>query len=499
MIKYLFLILFLICSSVVCGQNENNDNVGAGLVPAFANPPDISEKLRQHVYTLAADSLMGRKAGSEFAYKAADYIAAQWNEIGIAPLVGDFYFMPFVKYHNLVGIIEGNDPVLKYEYIVIGAHYDHLGVNTIKGETVIYNGADDNASGVAALIELGRNLKALQPSLRRSVVLIAFDAEESGLLGSNEFSAKPPFPVENIKLMMSIDMVGWYKASGYIKYYGTGTIKDGKRLLREEQLLPEGLNVKTRKFERSLFTATDTYGFAERGIPTLAVTTGTKSPYHKPEDMAHLIDYEGMALITEHLTNMVVAVSQDNSFKASGRVASKHNQNKKFVFGVSTNFGSNYHHYTAGALDGKSNNATGIGLNGQLNMKNFAFRLETYYEYVSAQYPKIEGGDITTHGITIPLNFVVQTNPTMISGLAFIAGPYYSYKLAGTQGNTQIVFKNVFNREEIGLNLGFELKLAYIRIGYTHRIALTNFSQIKNDDGAHIRNRASYATIGFTF
>ena len=469
-------------------------------IPVAYSQATMEERLTQHVYTLAADSLMGRKAGSEHAKKAADYIVAQWEEIGITPLVGDSYFRPFRKshhkYQNLAGIIEGNDPLLKNEYIIVGAHYDHLGSKIDEnGDTVIYNGADDNASGVAAVIELGRRLKALQSALRRSVILIAFDAEEIGLFGSNDFSANPPVPVKDIKLMLSVDMVGWYKTSGYLKYEGYGTIKDGKRLLLDKLLIPDGLHVTTQDFEKSIFTATDTQGFANKGIPTLAVTTGLESPYHRPEDMAPLIDYEGMALITEHLTNVVLAVSQDDSFQASGRTASKHQKNKRFVFGISANIGSNYHYYTVGALDGKSAPAYGIGLNGQLNIKYFAIRPEVHYDYLRAQHP---GNVIVTHGVTVPLNLLFQTDPSSTGGMAFFAGPYYSYKFKGRQGNAQLDFENGFNREEIGLNIGFEVWLARIRAGFTHRYALTDFSRVKTDD-AHIRNRTSYFTLGFTF
>ena len=469
-----------------------------GFLTVAYSQSSMEERLKNHVYTLAADSMMGRKAGSEFARKAAGYIAAQWEKIGIRPLTGESYFMPFMQrqYHNLAGVIEGADPLLKDEYIVVGAHFDHLGVKTKNGATAIYNGADDNASGVAAVIELARSLKALQPSLRRSVVLIAFDAEEEGLYGSNEFSANPPFPVERIKLMMSIDMVGWYRASGYVKYYGTGTIKNGKRLLHDELLIPDGLNVKTQKFERSLLTGTDTDGFARRGLPTLAVTTGLKSPYHKPDDMAHLIDYHGMAMITEHLTNVVIAVSQDDSYRASGKIAAKQQLDKKFVFGVTANYGSNYHHYTAGALDGKSKVFAGIGLNGQLNMKYFALRPGVFYEYIGARHPE---GDMSTHGITVPFDFVLQTPPSGMGGFDVFVGPYYNYKFAGKQGGAALDFKNLYNREEAGLHYGIEIKIAYIRIGFARRTAFTNFTQAKNADGAHLRNRASYATLGLTF
>ena len=460
----------------------------------------MQERLKQHVYVLASDSLMGRKAGSEYSKKAADYITAQWKEIGITPLTGGSYIKSFQRsqnqYHNIVGIIEGNDPVLKNEYIVVGAHYDHLGNKTRNGEIVIYNGADDNASGVAAITELGRNLKATQSDLRRSVILIAFDAEEIGLYGSYEFAKNPPFNIEKIKLMLSVDMVGWHSTSGYVEYEGSKTIKNGNNFLLDSNKIPEGLNVKTKKFENSVLTATDTEGFAKKGIPTLAVTTGLKSPYHKPEDEAHLIDYEGLTLVTEHLTNVVKAASQDETFKASGKIASKHNINKKFVFVVAANIGSNSHYYTKGALDGKPQTSYSLGVNGQFNMNFFAIRPEVYYEKIGACHPQ---GDIFTQNITIPLNFMLQTPDFEMIGAAFFIGPYYSYRFDGKQSKKNIDFKNDFCRDEIGLNWGFDLRVAKIRYGLTVRRSFTNFTQTKNENGAYIRNRATFFNLAYLF
>ena len=468
-------------------------------IPVAFAQDTLEERLKLHVYTLADDSLMGREAGSEYGRKAAAYITAQWEEIGLTPLVGESYFRPFQLYHyqNLAAIIEGSDPLLKDEYIVLGAHYDHLGghVNN-KGETVIYNGADDNASGVATLIELGRLLKEKQSTLGRSVVLVAFDAEEIGLYGSNEFAGNPPFPIENIRLMISIDMVGWHKTSGNVSYSGAGTFHNGKHLLLDESLIPPGLHVKTQNFERSIFTGTDTKGFAEKGVPTLSVTTGTKSPYHKPEDMAHLIDYEGMALITEHLVNVIRALSQDDDYQASGKIASKHKQRSKFALGVSANIGSNYHIYTAGALNGKPASAFGIGLNGQLNMKFLALRPEVFYDYIPARHPQ---GNLTTHAITVPLSLMLQTPPLSSSGLAVFAGPYYRYMLGGKQGEVKLDFEGMFYRNEVGINYGLDMRVVNFRLGVTFRSALTNFSRTKNADDANIRNRASFLSLGYIF
>ena len=458
----------------------------------------VTDKLRTHVYTLAADSLMGRKAGSIYARKAADYIVAQWEEIGISPLRGGSYFMPFIEdqYNNLVGIIEGNHPDLKDEYIIVGAHYDHLGAQyNNKGEKLIFNGADDNASGTAVLIELGRKLKAMQPQLARSVILIAFDAEEIGLYGSNEFVKNPPIPLESMILMFSLDMVGWYKESGYLLYSGSRTISNGKKLLMDNNLIPAGLNVRTQGFEKHPFGATDTYGFAAKSIPTLAVTTGLKSPYHQPTDVAEMIDYDGMTLITEHLANIVHAVSTSEEYVASGKISSKHRM-PLISFGISANLGSNFHYYTAGALDGKSAFSYGFGMSATLNKGIFGFRPEVFYDFINAHHPD---GKMNLNGITVPVNFLLQSTSSFPAGVAFFAGPYYGYKFYGKQNKKEIDFENIYNREEIGINLGFELRLTNIYLGVNTRNPFTNFTQTKNSDKAYIRNRSAFFTISYIF
>ena len=458
----------------------------------------LTDRLKKHVYTLAADSLMGRSAGSVFAAKAAAYIERQWEEIGLTPLVGESFLVPFEnRYYNLVAIIEGNDPLLKNEYIVVGAHYDHLGNKTAQnGETVIYNGADDNASGTATVIELGRQLKAIQPVLARSVILIAFDAEEIGLYGSNEFANNPPVPINDVKLMLSVDMVGWYQTSGYLKLSGYGTIKNGKKLFAEGTLIPEGLQLKTQNFEKSILTATDTYGFAKKGVPTLAVTTGLKSPYHKPEDTAELIDFDGMALITEYLTNLIRYVSTDESYRSSGKIAAKHRPPSKFEMAIAANIGSNHHYYTAGAVDGKSAGAYGIGLTAGINMGFWGIRPEIYYDYLKARHP---AGNISTRSITVPLNFLLQTPSVSSAGAAIFAGPYYRHFFSGKQQNTPLDFDNHYYRNEGGINYGVEVRVAMIRIALTKQQAFTNLTRTKNEDGAYLRNRSIFATISFIF
>ncbi len=175
--------------------------------------------------------MQGRKAGTDDSRKAAAYIENEYRQMGLQPFGSTYrhYFimhaaslrggaMPInpdsadyyaehdrTVYCNLVGIIPGSDPALKNEFIVVGGHYDHSGVRN--GE--VYNGADDNASGTAAITEMARQLLARRGELKRSVIICAFDAEEMGLYGSKALSKEMARLglIGKVKMMMSIDMV----------------------------------------------------------------------------------------------------------------------------------------------------------------------------------------------------------------------------------------------------------------------------------------------------
>lgn len=453
------------------------------------------ERLKEHVYTLASDSLLGRKAGSPESEKAARYIENEWREIGLASYNDSTYHHHFMKYKNLVAVIEGQDERLKDEYILLGAHYDHIGFKVKGNDTIIYNGADDNASGAAALIEVARELLERQSELKRSVIIAAFDAEEIGLIGSTHFVKNKLFPLEDIKLMMSIDMVGWYRAKGAVIYSGVKSFKNGDAMLKSPEIVPQGLNVKTESFERNVFVATDTQPFAAKGIPTLAVTTGLKSPYHKPEDEAHLIDYEGMDLIVEHLTNLTVMLSNENDLTPTGKLAPKHRTSRDLIeLALTANIGSNSHYYTAGAVDGKLASSSGVGLGVQLNMGSFALRPELFYDWVNAKHPE---GHFRTNNLTIPMNLVLQSGERMGS-FDFFAGPYYRYRLKAKVGE-QMIGEGRFRKDEWGINYGVRVSLGPFIVGATSRSALTNLTFEPNVDGAHLRNRSAYLTLGFRF
>ena len=398
------------------------------------------QRLEKHLYTLASDSLRGREAGSPDGKKAAEYILAQWREMGLTATLMPFHLPVKPQYEadaednftNIVGIIEGSDPVLKNEYIVVGAHYDHLGVKSGK----VYNGADDNASGSSCLIEIARQLMAKRSQLKRSVIIVAFDAEEKGLWGSKNHVRylTDNHIVNRVKLMMSVDMVGWYKTNGELVLDGTGTLRDRKELMSPEKL---GVDIKVRfkSFENSLFTATDTEPYAEAGIPTLAVTTGLKSPYHKPEDDADLIDYEGLDRITDYLVAVTIAASQHDGALASGRLAAKH-KTPTFEMGLALGFNTNHLEFPDAVISGKNHYGFqgGVMLHYNFN-KLLALHTDVLYNYSNCPVPAADdafgkGYGMEQHSVLVPVTLQLGFREM---GVGFYVGfgGYYGRVLDG--------------------------------------------------------------------
>ena len=369
-------------------------------VPAANAQQTRQQRLRQHLYFLASDSLEGRKAGSDGGAKARQYILDQYRAIGLQPYSGDglFTFEPTQammsammgkgELRNIIMVIPGNDAQLKDEYIVLGAHYDHVGVKGGK----VYNGADDNASGSTALIEIARELYAHRNELKRSVIIAAFDAEEEGLFGSKAMVKMLGADIAKVKVMMSIDMVGWLSANDALVIEGVSTLagaKDAMKALAEEQ----GITVKLKGFEHSVMTATDTEPFAKAQRPTLAVTTGLKSPYHKPEDDADLIDYEGLDRICTYISELTLRWATDRvPLEPSGKVAPKHsNQMRPFEIGVALGFGSSGYRYPGSALSGRRSLEGHIGIDGRFNYKLWTLEAEALFNAAIMPKPDLDG------------------------------------------------------------------------------------------------------------
>ena len=372
-------------------------------------------RLEKHLYYLASDSLHGREAGSEDGAKARAYILAQWNEIGIEPFYPDEGFeIPFIReglsMANLVGVIPGNDPVLKDEYILLGAHFDHIGYKN--GQ--ICNGADDNASGSTALIEIARTLKKNQSQLKRSVIIAAFDGEEKGLWGSEALASKmkEAGQIHQVKCMMSIDMVGWYAENGKLEILGAATMTNGRKRLYDNA---GGLNVKVEDFETAVLTATDTRSFARNHrVPTLHMFTGLKSPYHKPEDDADLIDYEGLDSITCFISRVALDMATDPEFGPSGKIADIHSgRNRPFEIFVGAGFTGTSISFPDAGLTTGGKFGWNAGLAAQYNHKFMGYRLGVSYEDSKCIFPNqadLYGSSFQFRhqSVEVPVTFMLQ-------------------------------------------------------------------------------------------
>ncbi len=181
---------------------------------AAAHASITVEELREHIDTLASDSFEGREAGRRGGRAASAYIRQALKQEGLQPAgQGGTYYQSFGPgYRNILALVSGNDPQLAREFIVVTSHYDHVGFGNRRNSNgpvgYIHNGADDNASGVATVLEVAEALQQYTPGVARSVLFIFWDAEEKGLLGSKHWLRQPTIDLHQIRLMINTDMVG---------------------------------------------------------------------------------------------------------------------------------------------------------------------------------------------------------------------------------------------------------------------------------------------------
>lgn len=222
---------------------------------------------------------------------------------------------------NVVAILRGSDPILKDQHIVIGAHYDHIGMESMEdGSRIIYNGADDNASGVVGLLELAAALSGTRPE--RSIVFAAFDAEELGALGSMHFTKNPPVPHEQLVAMVNMDMIGRMQDNTLIvSGYDTSPLWEG--LLDEAN---EGIGLNLKKSAGG-FGGSDHTSFYKDGIPVLFFFTGAHDDYNTPRDDWERINTDGEAVILAYIERVVEGIAhagepppfKKSEVKTSGR------------------------------------------------------------------------------------------------------------------------------------------------------------------------------------
>ncbi|HJQ19825.1 MAG TPA: M28 family peptidase [Gemmatimonadaceae bacterium] len=289
--------------------------------PGTAAAPD-STRLRADIAFLASDALEGRGTGTPGNDTAAEFLARRYRDLGLRP-IAPAYLQPFSvrsamlahqigaataspRTQNVVALLPGRDPVLRGEVIVVGAHYDHLGRSTFgaldpQAGDVIRNGADDNASGTAAVLELARLLT--HRPLRRSVLFANFSAEELGLLGSEYFVEHAPVPLDSVVSMLNFDMVGRLRGDTVLVY--------GVATARELATLVDTANATLGLTVRGIgdgFGPSDQSSFFARGIPVLHFFTNLHDDYHRATDDVERINAAGEARVVELAERVMRAI-----------------------------------------------------------------------------------------------------------------------------------------------------------------------------------------------
>jgi hypothetical protein len=280
-----------------------------------------THELRAHVARLASPEFLGRRGPG--AARAAHYIADAFERLGLKPAVGNSFFQAIPSKvqneegseksflgRNVIALLPGVDPELKAEWILLSAHFDHLGVR--RGE--LFPGADDNASGVAMLLEVAERFALQRTKPRRTLVFAAFDLEETGLLGSSHFAAHPPLPFRSLKAVLNADMLGRSMANVMDEYlFVLGSERSPALQQLVEQVQPEN-GLKIGRLGADLIGTRSDYGpFRDRKVPFLFFSTGQHPDYHKSTDLPDRIDYEKLRRASVWIADLLQRLANDET------------------------------------------------------------------------------------------------------------------------------------------------------------------------------------------
>jgi hypothetical protein len=316
--------------------------------PSPAATAGASADVRALLEALAADSMAGRATGTPGAARAARWLEARMREYGLEPAVEGGYAqrVPLIESRgpdgsrllrlakpadslgggrllediNLIGVVRGADPALRDEAVVVGAHYDHVGIGPAVAGDSVYNGADDDGSGVVTVLAAARALAA-GPAPRRTVVFLFTTGEEQGVLGTFHYVAHPVIPLERTVADLQVEMIGRPDslAGGPGKFWLTGF----ERSTMGERLAAAGIPVVADpRPEFKFFERSDNIVFAWEGIPGHTLSSyGMHTDYHKPSDEVERIDFEHLAAAADAVTRAVrlLADGERPEWKPGGR------------------------------------------------------------------------------------------------------------------------------------------------------------------------------------
>jgi hypothetical protein len=307
---------------------------------ATAGPPKdrrIVERLKADVYYLASDTLEGRGISTPGVDLAAQHIRSEFRRIGLKSGPSDGRYYQPIEYQrapeaasiilkNVIGVLDGKGD-LADQVVVIGAHYDHLGHGEFSSlapaalRTRAHPGADDNASGIAAMLELARHFASQPMPSRRRMVFVAFSAEEAGLIGSRHYVSKNPiFPIKDTVAMLNFDMVGRLREN-QLGIAGNETAKEFGQILSDaDARSPLDLMLGGADYPDD----SDHAPFASVGVPILYICTGSHEDRHTPLDTADKVNFEGIAMVVSFCEDVLgrLLVSPRPTFIPASRSSS---------------------------------------------------------------------------------------------------------------------------------------------------------------------------------
>ena len=299
-----------------------------GILLGSCQGPPTDEKLisslKRDLTFLAANDLEGRAIGTIGEQKAAEYLAQEFEKLGLKPMGTNGFFQEFtvskpsnpheeavigtegagITGRNVIGYLDKKAE----KTIVIGAHFDHLGMggqgSLHRGDSAIHNGADDNASGTAALLALAKIFQS--ESLKSNILFIAFSGEENGLWGSNYFVKNSTLDLKLVNYMINMDMVGRLNPEKSLAIHGVGTSPSFPSVL-------DPINTDSLKLvpSESGVGPSDHTSFYLQDLPVLHFFTGQHEDYHKPSDDSDKINYEGLVQVVRYISRLVVALDSE--------------------------------------------------------------------------------------------------------------------------------------------------------------------------------------------
>jgi Zn-dependent M28 family amino/carboxypeptidase len=312
------LLAFMFAASPLASGQGSTDNAA------------IKSSLEKWVYFLASDAMKGRANGSPEMKTAASYIAGVFSESGLKPGFAGGYISPYtftsrnltIDEQNVSAIIPGNDPALKDEYIIITAHFDHVGIGRPVDGDSIYNGADDNAAGTATIMAVAKRIMETGMKPGRTLVFVAFSGEEMGMRGSRHYVANPAVDLKKAYVNLNIEMPGYNRILGKENFYMTGESQTNiDDLIREFEHPTQWRMNSTYANAERLFRASDNVAFTtvekrgelSAGVPSTTLCTHAGEEHiHRPNDEPQYIDYDNMAGFVNYLTDLVVWMSKSN-------------------------------------------------------------------------------------------------------------------------------------------------------------------------------------------